>query len=705
MQNRFRTLRWASAFVFALGIATAAGDIVELRDGERLQAPSVAFENGTFLLPDGARYSRQDVRNVWFEKADPGSASEASSGDVALTTAEDADWIADRFRDAARLEAAYPDVRGVILVDEGRYELRADGTRVSRTRFVGKVLKTSAQGWGRLTVWFEEERERVKIIRARTILPDGSVLELPEEAFRVAEPYRGLLFFSRYKVIAGELPQVTPGCVVDFEYEEEVYNPFDRKMFSPAFLFQGEEPVALSRFEIVAPEGQELVWNARRMPEGAREPVESREGTRVSRVWEVRDMPPVLSEPAMPALEDIVPSVRTSVFENWDYIFDWLRKAQDQRIVVTPEIEEITRNLTDEATSDDQRVAAIYHFLQRNIRYVSIKGGVGSGFSGHRADETLRAGYGDCIDKAILFAAMAKAIDIRCEPIILMTNDRTDRLYDLPVLAGNHAISKIVLPDRSFFLDSTASTYRYPAFRADSQGAMCINAQAGLIEPIDLLPPEMEGGRTLGTLEMDGAGDATVRYELHLSGSPEAGTRARVEHSKEEELKRLFTELVANFSPDAVLSRVAPHNTLDLSRPFRIDLDFELPGWGIAAGSLMIVGVPGTKYEFGEAALQERSYDVEYGSLNQQEHSVVLRMPEGYRVRSVPDPVEFDCPYGSYRAGYEVRGDEVVFEDRFRRTERIVPVEDYATYRDFLREVARSSRERIFLERTEGGRQ
>ncbi len=697
-----RMIALAALAGFFLPPGAGAEDVLELRDGRRIRAPYVEYVDGDFRAPEGETWSRQDVRQVWFEKeskapsgAESGIPSEKASGD-------DAAWIARWFAEAGRLQEKYPDVQGIILVDEGTYELRADGTRLARTRFVGKILKTSARDWGRIALWFEEERQRIRILRSRTILPDGTIYTLDPDAFRVSEPYSGLVFFNRNKVLSGELPRVAPGCLVDIEYEVETYNPFDPEMFFPGFLFQSEDPVALSRFTVVMPEGRNLYWRASRMPEGREEPETERMADgRVSYVWEARDQPPLLSEPRMPAMSDVVPVVRTSVFKDWGYIMDWLRKAQDQRIVVTPGIQALADRLAEGAATDREKIARLYPYLQREIRYVSIKGGIGSGFSGHRADETLRAGYGDCIDKAILFAALAKALGIRSDPVILMTNDRTDHLYELPVLAGNHAISKFITDEGSFFLDATATTYRFPAFRADDQGAQCINAQAGKIETIDLRPPGEEGGRNEGDLALDASGDAKVRYVLRFSGTPEARMRARVEHSKEEELRRYFTEMVGRYSPDARLVDVVPRNTLDLSAPFYLELDFELPGWGIEAGDLMIVGIPGGEYRFVESALEERRYDIEYSSCNQQEREVRIRLPAPYRVLSLPEPVRLSCAFADYESSYEPEDGGIVYRDRFRRRTRIVPRDSYPEYRDFLRSVARTTRERIFLRRVE----
>ena len=87
----------------------------------------------------------------------------------------------------------------------------------------------------------------------------------------------------------------------------------------------------------------------------------------------------------MPPYGAVVPRVEASLFQNWEYIFDWLTRMQQRRIQVTPEIEQAVQEITAGAADLEEKVARIYHFIQRYIRYISIKGSIGSGWSGHEA--------------------------------------------------------------------------------------------------------------------------------------------------------------------------------------------------------------------------------------------------------------------------------------------------------------------------------
>ena len=66
-------------------------------------------------------------------------------------------------------------------------------------------------------------------------------------------------------------------------------------------------------------------------------------------------------------------------------------------------------------TDDMAKVKALYDYVSRNIRYVSLSFGLGR-IQPHAASEVLANGYGDCKDKNTLLAALLRVAGISFEP-------------------------------------------------------------------------------------------------------------------------------------------------------------------------------------------------------------------------------------------------------------------------------------------------
>ncbi len=410
---QYRGAAWGPLLIVLAAWAAAGADTVELFDGTRLHTQTLTFERGDFVLDDGRRIARQDCRSAQF---DTGGAGEKTA--LAVSTDAEVRELLDQAR-AAREK--HPDVGAIHLVDDGEWTLRPDGTQLERNHSATLILKEPWKSAGQISQYFEDGRQRATLVRARTISPDGTVHEFDPADLKEAKPSEGTVFFNQYKTLSGQLSQVEIGSIVETIWENETYNPYDKELFFPRWDFGGSEPSLASRATIRVPHGRELHYQVHNLTGESASPRESDEGDYHVYRWELRDLEPVISEPAMPPVGEVVPNLAASLFDTWDYLFDYLGRFQREHTQVTPEIEAKVAEIIGDASSDEEKLAKIYHWLQREVRYISIKGSMGSGWSGHPATLTLQNKYGDCIDKATLMATMLKAVNIQAAPVILAT--------------------------------------------------------------------------------------------------------------------------------------------------------------------------------------------------------------------------------------------------------------------------------------------
>jgi transglutaminase-like putative cysteine protease len=605
-------------------------------------------------------------------------------------------------RQAAEAEKRWPHAKGIILLDEGTYELRADGTRRYRYHFIGKVLSNKTKGWASRQLYFEESRSRIRILKARSLSPEGRISRLDRKDIVVAAPSLDADSFSTEKVLGFVVPSVVTGSIVEYEYETDTFNPWEKKVFEAGFYFRSDEPVVMSRLRVVLPADKAFNYATRNMPPGGEKPEIKKEKDRIRYLWEVANQDPIIDEPNMPGYSDISPQVQGCIFKDWSFIFDWGKKIARRRMTVTPEIEALAKKLTEGAANVHEKIARIYHFIQEHIRYVSIKGSMSSSWSGHPASHTLKNRYGDCVDKAILFATMLKVIGVEAYPVTVRTNDSGTAIRDIPIFDANHSITEIHLNGKVFYLDSTTSNYRYPYFWGADQDISVVNELTGKIGRIPLSPPEHNSNtyRMAVRIQPDGRSAVTVRGRY--TGDYEAGIRWYWKHVREEEREKEFQQHVNSISPGARLTSFTLHNLTELAKPLGQDYSYEIPVWPVFAADLMIFGIPGVEYSFDEVALARRRYPIHYETSRRTKHDVEIFPPGGWEIKYLPKQIDLSCPYASYRASYTLKDGVIHFSDDFVRTKRVVPVGDYETYRAFLQKVSTYPRRQIFLVRKAG---
>ena len=685
--------------ILALAVSSLDAHVIKYHDGDEERRDVLTYEADSLFTEEGEAIHRDQVKEIFFESQAPEAtaAPEAEGREVA----EEVQAI---LMQAQEMAAQYPDADGIVLLDDGEYILHSDGNNAYRYHFQGLILKEEKkEEWGNNAYRFDDMRERMKLLWARTIKPTGEVVDVDPATVTISDPpARGGRFFGKGKILSYTLPELEVGCIVEYVYEREEFDPFDPEMFFPGYYFQGYEPVGLSRMVVTIPNTKSLNYKGYRMPEGTETPIVSRTDTTTAYVWTVENMPPLIPEPSMPAYRSVVPRVIASLFETWDYIFDWMTKMQERRIEVTPEIEEAVATLTEGAADTEEKIARLYHFIQQHIRYISIKGSIGSSWSGHPAFFTLENKYGDCIDKSILFAAMLKVIGVESEPVVLLTNSAGDEDRVVPTMNGNHAISLIRLDGREFYLDATSTSHRYPSFRSDDHGVTTINA---LRREIGFIPvPKPEENRRTYEMEIQilPDGNAEVEYGSRYNGDYEAGPRAFYMYRQKSDYERILANWLSSISPNARLKDYELQNIQDLAKPFRLKLSYTLNDYVVNAGDLRIFSVPGLEMAFGEIGLPERRYDITYDTSFEMIHDVQIAVPENYRVKYLPPAISLETPYATYAASYTEQDDHtVVFRDDFRRIERVVPVEHYAEYKAFLQKVSAYSKEQLFFETME----
>jgi transglutaminase-like putative cysteine protease len=110
--------------------------------------------------------------------------------------------------------------------------------------------------------------------------------------------------------------------------------------------------------------------------------------------------------------------VMLTTFRTWEDVGRWYAGLIRDREQPTAEVRTKALDLVRGLTSDSAKVRALYDFVSREFRYVSLSFGIGR-YQPHAAAEVLANRYGDCKDKHTLLAALLAAIGIRAHPALI----------------------------------------------------------------------------------------------------------------------------------------------------------------------------------------------------------------------------------------------------------------------------------------------
>ncbi len=595
-------------------------------------------------------------------------------------------------------------VDAVFCLDRGENILLPDGGSIYRYHALFLILKESARGHANISLGFTEGRSRSRVLFARTIDAEGEMKWAEAGAFTESVPPQEAQFFDkRRRVLSGQAPGADVGVFVEYAYEYVDYEPEIKDFFFPGYFFQSDIPVLDSVIEIMVPAGRALNFTTRNMPEEAIEPLRfEREGCDGYR-WEMSDLAPLEGEPYMPARGDVVPSVHVSLYFDWAAFMEPTGKFQSERVEVTDEIAALAAELTEGKETDDEKAAAIYHWVQRNINYLSIKASLSSGWAGHPAGETLKNGYGDCTDVSNLVSSLCRAVGIEAYPAVLRTNDSGTAVRDIPTPDANPAIALIYPDGKPRFVDPTTTDYRYPYFRSDDHGVKAVIYMKGELMDIPVGPPEENLRASELEIEILADGGALMSERNTYTGPYEAGVRGYWRSVPPEMRERVMQQYLQQRIPGAALAGFELSDMENLDEQLWMVIESRVPTVGTKVRDLFIFGVPGFEQEFGETTLSARRFDIVMRTSHAFRTVAEVRLPEGYEVAGIPEDITVEGEHlsfaGSVRETDDGRG--LTVRKDFARLTRVVPVEDYAGYRKDAAAIAAWTDLKIVLKRVE----
>jgi transglutaminase-like putative cysteine protease len=686
-------MRKLLVFLLILLIASYA-DVVDMSDGRLISGSNLEYRNGKLLL-DGKAFDRSEISRITLgTKRYAPIGEQAGQGFSEILS--DIDYL---FEQAEIVEEKYPDASGIVIVDHGTYKLNLDGTRSYSYHFAGRILDQSTLGWGHRPLWFEEGRSGAKILFARVISPEGEIAWWDTSDYVITEPSEGGVFFDYGKILSAAFPEVGIGSIVEYAYETTTYNPFDPNFFSAGFYFQDEVPTVKSHCTVVVPIGKDLNFKNYNWPKDNNSPKITRDENFITYDWLIENTTPFLNEPKAPSYADLVPHFNASLFHDWNYIYDWLGGLNSARMVATDEIKAKVAEITDCAIDMADSIGRIYIWVQREIHYISIKGSVASGQTGHEAQFTFEKKYGDCTDKSILLSTMLREIGVEAYPIIIMTNDEEEIPRDIPGFDGNHAITLIYYDGEEIFLDPTSTTHKFPYYRSDDVGVTYVCALCRRWGMTSTPPPEENARHIDIKAFIDEKGNMTANYTAGFIGNYEADFRGFWEMQPVERRGIILQNWMSyTISGAEVVSWELP-GADDLSVPFREEMKLRVESYPSFAGDLWLVKVPEIEniLVFDEVSLKERKFPIEYTAPYRESFHVEFEFPQNIVIEALPEDIEIESEYAYFKANYRETQKGVLFEGVYDLKARIIPPEDYRDYQTFCRKISRYIQNQIFL--------
>lgn len=609
---------------------------------------------------------------------------------------------------AAALAAAppadqYPQAGALILSCDEKIDITREGTEESTLHYVVKILNDRGkEDFSETLISYDSTYEKVELVYARTIKPDGTVVNVGSKHIRDVSKYLNYPLYSNVRVFIISFPEITDGSVIDYAVRIHNNQLINKKDFVMNYPVQSTEPILSARFTVTVPADRKIAVRKLNVPyntfNASMDPQrEERDGIAVYR-WQFKDIPQIIPEPEMPPECEINPTILISSFASWDEIYGWWWNLARDKIVADDTIRREVVSLTARAGTDEEKASALYAFCARRIRYVAVEYGQ-AGYEPHFAYDIMRNKYGDCKDQSILLITMLKEAGIDAWPVLIPTRDSYNLDESFPSMLFNHCIVAARLGDRTVFMDPTAETCSFGDLPAGDQNrnVLIFTPEKYLIEQTPLFPASRNTARQRLRLALNPDESVSGEKIVETSGIYDQAQRYWFLYTQPELVEQTLKTKVQDISVGGSLSSYAIENLQDLQAPVVLRYSFSGPEYLTSAGPLRLM--PRLAYfDASIVAQDQRRYPIDSGILDTKEQESRIELPAGMTVRYLPSSTHEDNQWFSFDVGYDQEKNTIRFSQRLVLKATTIPVEDYGTFKLLCEKLAKTVKQSIVLE-------
>jgi hypothetical protein len=612
------------------------------------------------------------------------------------------------------------DVPAVVLLREQQVTIGEDGRVTTVTTFAIRILIHEGRDYAEAREFYASDAGKVRDMRGWLIRPTGQIKKYgKDETIDAIQDLNDIYNESRVKLIDAS-KEADTGSVFGYQATTE-----EKSIFSQGvWLFQDRLPAITSRYTLTLPQG----WSAKSVTFNHSKIEPTVNGTTYT--WELSNLQPIVIEPSSPRFSSLAARVAISYFPSgdtrtvnfktfatWSEVSFWLSQLHDPQSIPNDALAEKVRQLTANAKTELEKIRAVATFVQ-SIRYISIDMNVsrGGGMRPHAATEVFAKSYGDCKDKANLMRAMLKVINISSYPVGIYSGDPD---YVRAEWASphqfNHCIIAVKVADetqaatiithpklgRLLIFDATDDDTPVGDLPEHEQGslALIIAGEEGSLVRMPVTPAESNLLDRKVEASLDAEGSLTAMIREKAVGRWAAEYRSEFRHLSHTDYQKVIEGWVSRGVTAARVSKVEPRDSSGDGR-FDLDVDFSAPGYAQLMQDRLLVFKPAmvSRREALSLTSAKRQHPVVLTS-NAYSETVRVKLPVGFDVDEMPDAVKLDTAFGSYATTYEVKDGHLVFTRKLVQSAATIPVEQYASVRNFFERIRAAEQSPVVLTR------
>jgi hypothetical protein len=586
-----------------------------------------------------------------------------------------------------------------------------DADRFEDDYFRIKILTEEGRRFANVEIPLPREVGVIKDINARTIRPDGSIVNFSGQVFeKTIIKSKGFQYLAK----TFTLTDVQAGSIIEYYYTISFREGF---FFNSQWILSNELFTKRAKFSLRPFDNDYLRMNFRwteQLPPGTTPTKQGPDG--IVRL-EVANVAAFQSEDFMPpenelkARVDFIYSIdpfEADAAKFWKKVGKKRNDQLETFIGKRGAMEQAVSQIVSASDTPDIKLHKIYARVQqmRNTTFEEHKTEQEQKREGKKAEENVediwKQGFGERWQLNWLCLALTRAAGI--EAYGVWVSDRRNFFFNPQTQQSGKLDSNVVLAKvdgKDVFLDPGSAFAPFGLLPWDETGVQGLRLDKDGGSWIQTALPESSASRIERKAVLKLAEDGTLEGTMRLTFTGLEAQRRRVDQRNED------TAAHKKFLEDEVKSYIPTGSEVELTKqpdwtnseaPLAAEFSLKLPGWVAVTGhrALVPLGIfAGTeKHVF---AYTTRTHPIYFEYLAQKLDDVTIELPSGWQITSVPKPLNKDLRVVGYSLSAEDNKGVLHVSRKFDISILSMDTKYYAPLRDFFQIVRAGDEQQVVL--------
>lgn len=429
--------------------------------------------------------------------------------------------------------------------------------------------------------------------------------------------------------------------------------------------------------------------------------------------WELNNYRSMPNEVFRPDWRDITPTVyiAPAEFEIGDYkgnmatwkslgkFFNELNAGKDE---LPENIKQVVKEIAGKFTSTTDKVKALYEYLQKNTRYISIQLGIGS-WQPFDAKYVATNKYGDCKALSNFMISMLKEAGIRAHYVLINSGENAKGLVEeFPSVNFNHVIACVPNNRDTIWLECTSQSKAmgYMGTFTGNRNALLMNEEGGhVVSTKNYTSKEnLQARRVDATIDEMGNLNATVH--TLFSGEQQELQHSLI-HEATSEQRTKYLNQVISLPTYKVLNVTYKEEKQQIPIIYE-ELKIESPGFTSVSGKRLFIQ-PNLFNKMGTRLPESifRRYPIVFKANYEDIDTIIITIPGGYKTESVPKPVQIKSDFGEYSVTFNVTDNRIEMIRKNKRNKKNLPPEAYQEVVKYFDTIRKADNARVVFVKNE----